>query len=1029
MNKHTGDRFLMVQRVLCLFFVLTLLIGVLPGTSAQAADKKYGRVNMDEVRFRRKAESTDVWASLNTGWVVEILSEKRSGGVNYYYVVTNIPKHMERQYWGYIAQQYITVMTAEEVTAWEQAGGNSTAPAGTVSAVTATPAPATLTNYAQPTSSSVNYYSFNGTALSSLGLLDVSAIYYVSGSATIADNTYYIVTVNDTECYVRATNMVLLTSGGETNPATDAPAATQPANAAIGTLRIKPAGNTNMRSSAQMLSGNIVAKIKQGTELPYYYTVTPPSGNHIWYYCYDAKSGNYGYIVDDCVTVLTTVVTPTPTPATNVGTATPGASTTVAGYIRITPKGKTNIRKATQVGTNNVVAQAEQGDILPYYAMSVVNKATWYYVYYAPKSVFGYVLGTCAERTDGSTGAPTLPPQSVVTPTPDPNTIKGYIKFTAGGVNLRKTASLSAAVLGRFDKGQIVPYYGIETRNGTVWYQVRLDDKQGYVHGNFCQTTDINGSIVTPAPDSPITQGYLMTTADKVYVRKKAASDAGTYGQVKTKGTVLPIIGATVRNGSVNWYCVEFEGHTGYIHGKYISVMSQEQINAYLSGQPLPTATPTPTPEPKPVDYIKTIADKVWIRQSPSKTAGTKGQANLGAVFHFTDTTTVSGTKWYKIDYADGSYYIMAKYCQVMTDAEYNEYQNSQPTPIVTATPKPEDMSSTAVTNTEKVIVRGTGASNGKQLALLYKANQVCSLLGNTNVSGGYTWYNVTVNGVTGWIRGDLLRILTKTEEAMLQKTGDPDAKPEASYTTLQLGSTGSAVTALQTKLAEKGYLGSANITGTYDSATRDAIKKFQTDSSLTSDGIAAAATQHALFGTVEKGYYDNTSSTGVQLYKPELIDWYTGGIQSIFYKGCVATLTDVKTGISFKIRRWSGGDHADVEPLTAADTAAMCKVYGVKTAQTIADKDMWQRRPVLITIGTHSYAASIYGEPHNYPAGDTIADNDFYGQFCVHFVNSKLHGGTSGTNKKVDKDHQNAIMYAYNNAVTLLSKLGYTFK
>ena len=68
--------------------------------------------------------------------MVEILSEKRSGGVNYYYVVTNIPKHMERQYWGYIAQQYITVMTAEEVTAWEQAGGNSTAPAGTVSAVT-----------------------------------------------------------------------------------------------------------------------------------------------------------------------------------------------------------------------------------------------------------------------------------------------------------------------------------------------------------------------------------------------------------------------------------------------------------------------------------------------------------------------------------------------------------------------------------------------------------------------------------------------------------------------------------------------------------------------------------------------------------------------------------------------------------------------------------------------------------------------------------------------------------------------------
>ena len=1017
----------MIQRILCLFFVLALFIGVLPSTSALAADKKYGRVNMDEVRFRRKAESTDVWASLNTGWVVEILSEKRSGGVNYYYVVTNIPKHMDRQYWGYIAQQYVTVMTAEEVSAWEQAGGNSTAPVVTAPA-TITAAPAALTNYAQPTSTSVNYYSFNGTALSSLGLLDISTVYYVSGSATIADSTYYIIRVNDTDCYVRASNMTLLTSGGST--ATEAPAPTQAATAAIGTVRIKPAGNTNMRSGAQMLSGNIVAKIKQGTELPYYYTITPPSGNHIWYYCYYAAANQYGYIVDDCVTVINTITQQTPTPIAMVTpTPVPGISSTVAGYIKITPKGKTNIRKATQVGSNNVVAQAEQGEVLPYYAMSVVNKATWYYVYYAPKGVFGYVLGTCAERTDGSTSAPTLPPSSVITPAPDPNTIKGYIKFTAGGVNLRKKANLSAAVLGRFDKGEIVPYYGIETHNGTVWYLVRQGENQGYVSGNFCQTTNSSGVVVTPAPESPVTQGYLMTTADKVYVRKKASSDAGTYGQIKNKGTVLPIIGAAVKNGSVTWYCVEFEGNTGYIHGKFISVMSQEQINAYLTGQPMPTATPTPTPVPKPVDYIKTIADKVWIRKSPSSSASTKGQANLGAVFHFTDTTTVSGTKWYKIDYADGSYYIMAKYCQVMTDAEYAQYQNSQPTPVVTATPKPEDLSNIAVTNSEKVIVRANGVSNGKQLALLYKPNQVCTLLGSTNVSGGYTWYNVSVNGVTGWIRGDLLRILTKTEAEMLQKTGDPNAKPEASYTTLQLGSTGSAVTALQTKLAEKGYLSSGNITGTYDSTTRDAIKKFQTDNNLTSDGIASSATQHALFGTVEKGYYDNIGSTGVQLYKPELIDWYNGGIQSIFYKGCVATVTDVKTGISFKVKRWSGSDHADVEPLTAADTAAMCKIYGVKTAQAISDKNMWQRRSILVTIGTRSFAASMYGMPHNYPAGDTIADNDFYGQFCIHFVNSKLHGGTSGKNKTVDKDHQNAIMYAYNNAVTLLSKKGYTFK
>ena len=50
-----------------------------------------------------------------------------------------------------------------------------------------------------------------------------------------------------------------------------------------------------------------------------------------------------------------------------------------------------------------------------------------------------------------------------------------------------------------------------------------------------------------------------------------------------------------------------------------------------------------------------------------------------------------------------------------------------------------------------------------------------------------------------------------------------------------------------------------------------------------------------------------------------------------------MAILTDVKTGISLQVRRWSGGAHADVEPLTAADTAAFCRIYGVTKAQEAA--------------------------------------------------------------------------------------------
>ena len=95
---------------------------------------------------------------------------------------------------------------------------------------------------------------------------------------------------------------------------------------------------------------------------------------------------------------------------------------------------------------------------------------------------------------------------------------------------------------------------------------------------------------------------------------------------------------------------------------------------------------------------------------------------------------------------------------------------------------------------------------------------------------------------------------------------------------------------------------------------------------------------------------------------------------------------------------------------MTAADTARLCQIYGVNNAQEIWDKNLWQRRPCLITIGNRTFPCSLFGMPHN-PDGDTIPDNNMTGQICMHFTNSKGH--ESG---KVDTYHQQAIEYAWQN-------------
>ena len=125
--------------------------------------------------------------------------------------------------------------------------------------------------------------------------------------------------------------------------------------------------------------------------------------------------------------------------------------------------------------------------------------------------------------------------------------------------------------------------------------------------------------------------------------------------------------------------------------------------------------------------------------------------------------------------------------------------------------------------------------------------------------------------------------------------------------------------------------------------------------------------------------------------------DWWLSGISSKFKVGDVVTVTDVATGIAWREVRTGGTNHADVQPLTAADTAAMKKVYGTWS---------WDRRAVFVTIDGVNYAASINGMPHG--SGDTVPDNNYNGHHCMHFTNSRTHGTNA-----VCSLHQGAIKKA----------------
>lgn len=91
--------------------------------------------------------------------------------------------------------------------------------------------------------------------------------------------------------------------------------------------------------------------------------------------------------------------------------------------------------------------------------------------------------------------------------------------------------------------------------------------------------------------------------------------------------------------------------------------------------------------------------------------------------------------------------------------------------------------------------------------------------------------------------------------------------------------------------------------------------------------------------------------------------------------------VTELETGLSFRVQRRAGSDHADVQPLTKADTATMKQIYGGRWS--------WKRKAVLIHSGEQWIAASMNGMPHG---GDGIPENGFSGHFCIHFLGSSTH-------------------------------------
>ncbi len=126
-----------------------------------------------------------------------------------------------------------------------------------------------------------------------------------------------------------------------------------------------------------------------------------------------------------------------------------------------------------------------------------------------------------------------------------------------------------------------------------------------------------------------------------------------------------------------------------------------------------------------------------------------------------------------------------------------------------------------------------------------------------------------------------------------------------------------------------------------------------------------------------------------------EMLDW--SHARWLFGVEYTATLRDPVSGRQFRVKRLGGSNHADCEPLTAADTATMKAIAGGSWT--------WNPKPVLVIVGGRTLAASMNFMPHQL---DTVPGNGMQGHFCVHFRHSTTH-----VDNQERADHQAAVLVA----------------
>ncbi len=362
----------------------------------------------------------------------------------------------------------------------------------------------------------------------------------------------------------------------------------------------------------------------------------------------------------------------------------------------------------------------------------------------------------------------------------------------------------------------------------------------------------------TPIPAGETIDRWALTTGKGLNVRKEPRQRATQVAQIARTGSYVWATRETVNDAGEKWTQVLYNGKTGYILSNFLDVLSQAESDDYQETLPSPvptsaqtnppqTATPAPvTPAPAtqaPTDAPATptrapVATATNLPETPQPTAvpaqyggyaltrrlttlryetqGTSGTIHVipqdTLVYVSGQTYDSAGVAWSSVRELNGSIgYVRDTDLVHISDDEATYYLEAYERASRTATPSPRptqeptQWSGYAYTIGDNVMFRSAANDHSVILSVLRQDTPVY-VSGQSYPGDGWAWHSVLYNGSWGFIRSDMLRMMSAREQSEYLQ-----GLTTASATPTPLPQTQINVTAAPSTMSSYGYIYSSN--------------------------------------------------------------------------------------------------------------------------------------------------------------------------------------------------------------------------